>query len=220
MPLYGITDPNAEALANKAIAELTAAGKVVSAQTIYAQIQADTNSPGPFLGQPGDPLVIWDVTTPTNGNKTDIHGFELSLQHLFWDTGFGLQANWSAPSGGAPWNSLNIGNQFALTGLSRSYNIVGFFEKYGGQIRLAYSHRGAFLSALSQLDQASEPIYTAAYGQLDMSASYDITKHFSVLFDAINLTSASQHTYGRYTEQFISESEGFARFQVGFRVVL
>ena len=98
--------------------------------------------------------------------------------------------------------------------------VVGFFEKYGGQIRVAYSHRGAFLSALAQSDQANEPIYTAAYGQLDMSASYDITKHFSVLFDAINLTSASQHTYGRYTEQFISESEGFARFQVGFRVVL
>jgi TonB-dependent receptor len=220
MPLYGITDPNAGALATKAIAELTAAGTAVNAQTIYKQIQTDTGSPGPFLGQPGDPLVIWDVTTPTNGNKTDIHGFELSVQHLFWDTGFGMQANWSAPSGGAPWNSLEIGNQFALTGLSRSYNVVGFFEKYGGQIRLAYSHRGAFLSALNQLDQANEPIYTAAYGQLDMSASYDITKHFSVLFDAINLTSASQRTYGRYTEQFISESEGFARYQVGFRVVL
>jgi TonB-dependent receptor len=220
MPLYGITDPNAGALANKAIAELTAAGKVVSAQTIYAQIQSDTGSPGPFLGQPGDPLVIWDVTTPTNGNKTDIHGFEFSVQHLFWDTGFGMQANWSAPSGGAPWNSLAIGNQFALTGLSRSYNVVGFFEKYGGQIRVAYSHRGAFLSGLNQTDQNNEPIFTAAYGQLDMSASYDITKHFSVLFDAINLTSASQRTYGRYTEQFISESEGFARYQVGFRVVL
>jgi TonB-dependent receptor len=220
VPLYGITDPNAGALANKAIAELTAAHQTVSAQTIFAQMEADTNSTGPFVGQPGDPLVIWDVTTPTNGNKTDIHGFELSVQHLFWDTGFGLQANWSAPSGGAPWNSLSIGNQFALTGLSRSYNVVGFFEKYGGQIRLAYSHRGAFLSALNQLDQNNEPIYTAAYGQLDMSASYDITKHFSVLFDAINLTSASQRTYGRYTEQFISESEGFARYQVGFRVVL
>jgi outer membrane receptor protein involved in Fe transport len=73
---------------------------------------------------------------------------------------------------------------------------------------------------LDQLDQLNEPIYTAAYGQLDLSASYDITKHFSVLFDAINLTSATQHTYGRYTEQFISASEGFARYQVGFRVVL
>jgi len=42
------------------------------------------------------------------------------------------------------------------------------------------------------------PIYTAAYGQLDMSASYDINKHLSVMFDAINLTSASDAQYGGY----------------------
>src|SRR5216684_597190 len=219
-PLFGITDPNAGALATKAIAELQAAGTAPSAQNVYAQIQKDTGSKGPFLGQPGDPLVIWDVTAPTNANKTDIHGFEFSVQHMFWDTGFGMQANWSLPSGGAPWRAPTIGSQFALAGLSRSYNVVGFFEKYGFQTRVAYSHRGAFLSGLAQLDQANEPIYTAAYGQLDMSASYDITKHFSVLFDAINLTSASTHQYGRFTNQFYAANEGFARFQVGFRVVL
>jgi TonB-dependent receptor len=219
-PLFGITDPNAGALANKAIAELTAAGKAVSPQTIFAQIVTDTGSLGPFLGQPGDPLVIWDVSSPTNGNKTDIHGFELSLQHLFWDSGFGLQANWSVPTGGAPWNSVAIGNQFALPGLSRSYNFVGFFERWGFQTRVAYTHRGAFLASLDQPDQSQEPIYTAAYGQLDMSASYDINKHLSVMFDAINLTSASTRQYGRYTEQFISANQGFARYQVGFRVVL
>jgi outer membrane receptor protein involved in Fe transport len=98
--------------------------------------------------------------------------------------------------------------------------LVGFFEKWGFQTRVAYAHRGAFLTALSQPDQSNEPIYTAAYGQLDMSASYDISNHLSVFFDAINLTSASTRQYGRYTEQFISASEGFARYQVGFRVAL
>jgi TonB-dependent receptor len=192
-PLFGITDPNAGALANKAIAELTAAGKTLSAQNIFAQIVTDTGSPGPFVGQPGDPLVIWDVTTPTNGNETNIHGFELSVQQLFGDSGFGVQANWSVPTGGAPWNAETINSQFALAGLSRSYNIVGFFERWGFQTRVAYSHRGAFLAALNQIDSSNEPIYTAAYGQLDMSASYDINKHFSVIFDGINLTSASMH---------------------------
>jgi TonB-dependent receptor len=219
-PLFGITDPNSGALAQKAIAELTAAGTALTAQNIFARIVTDTGSLGPFLGQPGDPLVIWDITAPTNGNKTDIHGFELSLQHLFWDTGFGLQANWSVPTGGAPFNSVAIGNQFALQGLSRSYNFVGFFEKWGFQTRVAYSHRGAFLAGVNQTDQANEPVYTAPYGQLDMSASYDINKHLSVMFDAINLTSASTRQYGRYTEQFVAANEGFARYQVGFRVVL
>jgi outer membrane receptor protein involved in Fe transport len=63
-------------------------------------------------------------------------------------------------------------------------------------------------------------VYTAAYGQLDMSASYDINRHLSVFFDGINLTSASQRQYARYTEQFYSASEGFARYTVGFRVAL
>jgi len=219
-PLFGITDPNAGAVANKAIAELQAAGKPVSAQTIFAQMLADNPGQLTFTGQPGDPLVIWDVTAPSNANRTQIHGFEFSVQQLFWDSGFGLQANWSIPSGGASFNPLVIGSQFALPGLSRSYNVVGFFEKYGFQTRVAYSHRGSFLYLLTQIQQSNEPVYTAAYGQLDMSASYDITKHFSVFFDAINLTSASQHQYGRYSEQFYSASEGFARYQVGFRVAL
>jgi TonB-dependent receptor len=219
-PLFGITDPNAGAVANKAIAELQAAGQPISAQTIFARMLADHPGQLTFPGQPGDPLVIWDITAPTNANKTQIHGFEFSVQHLFWDSGFGMQANWSIPSGGASFNPLVIGSQFALPGLSRSYNVVAFFEKYGFQTRVAYSHRGAFLAGLAQVQQANEPVYTAAYGQLDMSASYDINRHFSVFFDAINLTSASQRQYGRYSEQFISASEGFARYQVGFRAAL
>ena len=219
-PLFGITDPNAGAVQAKAVAELTAAHQPVNAQSIFAQMLTDNPGQLTFAGQPGDPLVIWDITTPTNGNSTNIHGFELSAQQVFWDSGFGIQANWSVPSGGAPWNPQVITNQFALAGLSRSYNLVGFFEKWGFQTRVAYTHRSAFLAALNQTDQANEPIYTAAYGQLDASASYDINNHFSVFFDGINLTSASTRQYGRYPEQFVFASEGFARYQVGFRMKL
>ncbi|HEY0802109.1 MAG TPA: TonB-dependent receptor [Steroidobacteraceae bacterium] len=219
-PLFGITDPNAGAVANKAIAELQAAGKPVSAQTIFAQMLTDHPGQLTFPGQPGDPLVTWDITAPSNANRTQLHGFEFSVQQLFGESGFGVQANWSIPSGGAQWNAQEIGSQFSLPGLSRSYNVVGFFEKWGFQTRVAYAHRGAFLSALSQIQQANEPVYTAAYGQLDMSASYDFNRHFGVFFDAINLTSASQRKYGRYSEQFYSANEGFARYQVGFRVAL
>jgi TonB-dependent receptor len=219
-PLFGITDPNAGAIANKAIAELQAAKQAVSAQSIFAQMLLDNPGQLTFQGQPGDPLVIWDVTAPSNANRTQIHGFELSGQYVFGESGFGLQANWSVPSGGASFNPLVIGTQFALPGLSRSYNIVGFFEKYGVQTRVAWTHRGTFLAGVGQVQQANEPVYTEAYGQLDMSASYDLTKHFSVFFDAINLTSASQRQFARYEDQFYSASEGFARYQVGFRAVL
>ncbi|MDP9089975.1 MAG: TonB-dependent receptor [Pseudomonadota bacterium] len=219
-PLFGITDPNAGAIAKQAIAELQAAGKAVSAQTIFAQMLTDHPGQLTFPGQAGDPLVIWDITAPSNANRTQLHGFEFSVQQLFGDSGFGIQANWSLPSGGAQFNSLTLGSQFALPGLSRSYNVVGFFEKWGFQTRVAYSHRGAFLAGVGQVQQANEPVYTAPYGQLDMSASYDFNKHLGVFFDAINLTSASQRQYARYREQFYSASEGFARYQVGVRLSL
>ncbi len=219
-PLFGITDPNAGAAEQKALAEVQAAGKAPTAQNIFAQMKADNPGQLSFTGQPGDPLVIWNVTTPSNANKTQIHGFEFSVQQVFGDSGFGVQANWSIPTGGAQYNSLVIGSQFALPGLSRSYNLVGFFEKWGFQTRVAYSHRGEFLDGLAQTQQANEPTYTKAYGQLDMSASYDFNRNFGVLFDAINLTSASQSQHGRYSEQFYSASQGFARYQLGFRVSL
>jgi outer membrane receptor protein involved in Fe transport len=104
--------------------------------------------------------------------------------------------------------------------LSRSFNLVGFFEKWGFQTRVAYTRRGAFLSGTGQTDQPNEPIYTAAYGQLDASASYDINRHLSVFFNGINLTSASQLKYGRFAEQFYFAGEGFARYQVGVRMTL
>ena len=219
-PLFGITDPNAGAIEQQAEKELTAANQPLSAQAIFAQMLTDHPGQLSFTGQPGDPLVEWDITKPSNANKTSIHGWEFSLQHVFGETGFGVQANYSLPQGGAQWNPLIIGSQFALPGLSKSYNLVGFFEKWGFQARVAWSHRSDFLSALSQTDQANEPIYTKAYGQLDMSASYDINKHVSVFFDAINLTGANLLQYGRYSEQFYSASEGFARYQVGVRMAL
>ncbi len=215
-PLFGITDPLNGALAKQAQAQLTAAGQPLTAANVFNQMVADTGQ-SHFLGQPGDPLVIWDVTTPTNANQTEIHGWEFAVQHIFGNTGFGLQANYSLPMGSARFNNLAIGSQFALPGLSTSYNIVAFYEKHGFQTRLAWTHRSSYLTALSQSQSANEPQYVAAYGQLDMSASYDFNEHWSVMFTGINLNSASERFYGRTPSQFLYAYQGAPRFQFGFR---
>lgn len=215
--LAGITDPSQGALAQKATAEVVAAGQQPSAQNVFAQLVADTGKTA-FVGQPNDPLIVWQLTQPSNANTVNIHGFEISGQYVFGNTGFGIQANVSLPSGGAQYNNAAIGNQFALPGLSKSYNIVGFYEKHGFQIRLAWNHRDAFLAALSQPLYANEPTYTAAYGQLDGSASYEFNKHATLFIDAVNLLSASQYQYGRYSNQFVYAAKGYGRYQVGLRV--
>ena len=215
-PVFGLTDPLNGAVAKKATAELQAAGQPTTAANIFAQMMKDTGKTS-FVGQPGDPLVEWDITAPSNANSTEIHGIEVAVQHIFGDTGFGVEANMSLPMGGAKFSGLEIGSQFALPGLSNSYNLVGFYEQHGLQARVAYTYRSHFLSALSQGQSVNEPQTVEGYGQLDMSASYQLGDHASVFVDGVNLTSESQRVYGRYPEQFIDGVEGSARYQVGFR---
>jgi len=215
----GLTDASAGALAARATAEVLAAGQQASPQNIFAQMVTDTGKQA-FVGQSSDPLITWQLTKPSNGPTVNIHGFEFAGQYVFGDTGFGLQANVSLPAGGAHYDNNNILEQFALPGLSKSYNIVGFYEKHGFQTRVAWNHRDAFLAALSQPLYANQPTYTAAYGQLDASASYDINKRATVFIDAVNILGASQSQYGRYTNQFIYAAKGYGRYQVGVRMKL
>jgi len=225
-PAFGLTDPMNGAIAKQATAEVVAQGQTPSPQNIFNQMLKDYpqgNPPNPgnpnpnFIGQPGDPLVVWDITAPSNANAVELHGIEFASQHVFGETGFGYQANISIPQGGASFNPLIIGSQFALPGLSKSYNLIAFYEKYGGQVRLAYTWRDKYLTSLSQGQGPNEPIYVKAYGQLDMSASYNINPHLSVFFDGINLTSSNILQYGRYSEQFLLATEGAARLQLGVR---
>ncbi len=215
-PVDGLTDPGAGAIEKKAAAEVTAAGKDPTAANIFAQMEADTGQTT-FVGQPGDPLIQWDITTPSNANRVNIHGFEFAAQHLFGDTGFGFQANVSIPVGGPKFNATEETVQFVLPGLSKSYNLVAFYEKYGFQGRLAYTHRGEFLSALSQGQGPNEPQYVKAYGQLDGSVSYDLNRNFTVFLDGVNMTGSNTYVRGRFEEQFLAAYKGDARYTVGVR---
>ncbi len=215
-PIAGLTDPSNGPRATAARAAVIARGDDPTAANIFAQMQADTGQLT-FTGAADDQLITWDITTPSNANSTEIHGWEFAVQHIFADTGFGFQANLSIPTGGAQFDIEKIGSQFALPGLSKSYNLVGFYEKYGFQARAAFTHRGEFLLATSQGQSSNEPQFVEAYDQLDVSASYDINPHINVFFDGINVTGSSQRLHGRYSEQFLNAYQGAARYQVGVR---
>jgi iron complex outermembrane recepter protein len=43
----------------------------------------------PSTGQPG----LFNVTTQVNGPSAEVRGVEIAVQHVFGDSGFGLQAN-------------------------------------------------------------------------------------------------------------------------------
>jgi outer membrane receptor protein involved in Fe transport len=90
------------------------------------------------------------------------------------------------------------------------------YEKYGVSARLAYNWRDTFLNGTNQGGSRS-PQFTEAYGQIDMSISYDINDHIQVQFEGINLTGEDHREYRRYEGMTIWAYELAPRYSVGAR---
>jgi len=174
------------------------------------------NYTGQIVGQPGDPVADFRVTTFSNQKKANLHGLEFNLQHMFGNSGFGLQANYTLVRSSLKYDNASVGEQFALPGLSDSANLVGIYEDNKWAIRAAYNWRDEFLA--STFDAAGpNPQYVQAYGQLDLSIGYNITEKLSVQAEAINLTNATTRTHGRTREMVEYATQTGPRYMLGAR---
>ena len=170
-----------------------------------------------ITSSPNDPIAQFDITTPVNGKSAQVDGFELATQLLFGNTGFGIQANYTKVNGDISFDKTNIGQQIALTGLSDSANLVGFFEKWGFQARVAYNWRGKYLLSTEQLRQPQEPVFVLPTKQVDASISYDLNKNFTIFADGINIFNETSRAHGRFDNQFIWAIETGPRYTLGAR---
>jgi len=145
-------------------------------------------------------LTGYTLSAPENSGDGKVKGFEVGYQQFFdflpgFLSGLGMQANFTYADSKAP-TSL-VGFSAPLTQLSKtSYNIVGIYEKNGVSLRVAYNYRSKFLSSIlggaytdaaGGLHTFTWPVYTKGYGWLDASFNIDVTKHFTLSFDAQNL---------------------------------
>jgi TonB-dependent receptor len=173
----------------------------------------------------GDPDTVFSLVTPVNVEEASIDGWEIALQHMFWDTGFGVILNYTTVDGDVDYDNSNtnkgegVENQFALLGLSDSYNVVAFYDKNGLQARAAYNWRDDFL--LNTLDGNGErnPVYTEDYGQLDINISWEVpqVEGLTLIAEGINITDETQRQYGRTEDMVILAIEQGARYALGFR---
>jgi TonB-dependent receptor len=169
---------------------------------------------------PGGTDIPYTLTQPVNGPAANVYGLELSLQHVFDDTGFGLQVNGTLVGTDKPYdpNNFTVGG-FAVTGLSDSANFVGFYEKYGFQARIAINWQDGYLNGFGQLQNGStfgtEPTFVNGSWNMDFSTSYDITDQASVYFEAMNLTDATYSTHGRFSNQVLDVVDFGRRFITG-----
>jgi TonB-dependent receptor len=166
--------------------------------------------------------VTFQVTVPANGKGATVKGFELGYRQLFsflpgpFD-GLGVQTSFNYTDSNAHYTNAVANVSYGLEGLSKySYSLVGFYEKYGLQARVAYTWRDNFLQVAS--GRNGEPEYFSNYGQLDASLSYDVTPRFNVFANAINLNNAKEFIYSVSEDRTKEYRKTGRRFQAGVRV--
>ncbi|MEO0578115.1 MAG: TonB-dependent receptor, partial [Pseudomonadota bacterium] len=167
--------------------------------------------------QPGVPVAIFAISRPLNTEERTIDGFEFAIQHIFGESGFGLQANYTIVDSDAEYDPNNFQQQAILIGLSDSYNLVGFYENERFSVRLAANWRDDFLFAENQLRATNEPVFFDEYLQVDFSADYAFNENIQFVFEVLNIAGEDQVQRGRYNEQFLFENDQDPRYTLGVR---
>ncbi len=165
-----------------------------------------------------DPSSPFDLTIPVNIEKASVDGWELVVQHNFGDSGFGVIANATFVDADVGYDNLSLAQQFVIFGLSDSANLIGFYDKDGIAVRLAYNWRDEFLAGTGQTNVgAGPPTYTGEYSQWDLSSSYWYNDNLQIYLDVLNLTDETTHVYGRSTLQTLFAAQQGTRYNVGIR---
>ena len=166
------------------------------------------------LADADDGVAVFTNTLPTNSESASFNGLEFAIQHTFWETGFGILFNGTLVSTDSKFNPADVTQDFAITGLSDSFNIIGFYEKGPYKIRVAYNFREEFLQDLTQVN-GDGVTFVDDYQQLDLKASYDINDNFTVFFEGINLTEEVVTKHGRFSNHFLLAEDAGMRLQLG-----
>lgn len=212
--LSGLRDPLAGPRAQQAISDLQGQGLATTDANIFDQIVANGGgtAEGEIAQSNDDPLISWRVTQPSNAENAKLEGWELAAQHVFGESGFGFMTNATIVDGDIDIDLTQVGTQHSLSGLSDSANLVGFYEKDGFQVRIAYNWRDDFLSVYQE-----EPTFVEDYAQIDVSVSYEFNENLTVFVEGLNLSDETQRLHGRYKEQLLSAQQFGPRYNVGMR---
>lgn len=205
----------------QAVSDVEARGEQATSDAIFAQMLANGNgnADGKIEPSSNDPLILWNISQPTNTDSKSVDGFEVAVQHLFGETGFGLGVNATFVDGDVEFDSDSLDQQAPLTGLSDSANFQAFYEMDGLSIKITYAWRDAYLIGVGQAQGSADapPQYAKEYAQWDMSVNYDVTENVTVFAEGINLTNETEQGYGRYEEQFLFARQYGPRYTLGAR---
>jgi iron complex outermembrane recepter protein len=212
----GLLDPYIGALAEQARAELADEGISPTDQEVFRRINEirGVDPTTPIRAQDGDPLAVFSVTTTSNQEVGNVWGYEIAVQHLFGDSGFGVQANATIVNGDVEADREILNQSFALPGLSDTANLIAFYENQTWSARVAWNWRDEFLSGF---DQFGAPVYTEEFAPVDVNLTYKFNDNLDFFLEALNVTDEVQRVYVRYPEQFMRGNQYGTRFNLGAR---
>lgn len=141
--------------------------------------------------------VTYSVTRPRNTSNGHLDGFEITYQQFFdflpgAFKGFGIQANYTYIEGKSENPLTNVKENIAQVA-KQNYNLVLMYEKGKVTGRLAYGWRGRYIDSFNQPGLQPTTVWVQPRGQLDFSASYEISDGFLLTLDATNLTGSKYH---------------------------
>jgi TonB-dependent receptor len=144
---------------------------------------------------------------------------------VFGDSGFGFNANATFVHTDKPYDPTDISQSgFAVTGLANSANLIGFYDKYGFEARVAANWRDEYLLQFGQNQNngrfGAEPTYVNPSLQIDFSTSYQITEKLNVYLEALNITDETMSTHGRFDNQLLDAYAYGRRYALGARFKL
>lgn len=171
---------------------------------------SDVNNP-----DSNDVPAVFTNTLPNISESARVAGWELALQHSF-NSGLGLIVNATIVDSDTNLDPTDLTQIFALTGLSDSYNVIGYYEKGPFQMRIAYNWRDSFVQSLTQPNGDGVTIFEN-YAQVDASGSFALNDNISFFFEGINLTEEYVHKRGRFANQLLLVEDSGRRFAVGIR---
>ncbi|MBT5168199.1 MAG: TonB-dependent receptor, partial [Opitutales bacterium] len=171
--------------------------------------------------QPGDPLAQYLVQQPTNAENANVNGWEVALVHLFTGRleGFGINANATFVNGDVSYDISRpeAEDQFALTGLSDSFNLIAFYENETWSARILFNHRDRFLANTNVGGRI--PRFVDEYEQVDFNVGYRVMDNLTITLEGINMLEEPIIFRGRSERQVQAYIEGDRRLMLGMRYI-
>ncbi len=178
----------------------------------------------------GDDIDLMQARTANqNRDGGRITGVELAGTHFFdylpgWFSGMGIQANYTYANSEDDNILVNelpavTPSKFNVEGFAEhTFNTSIFYDKDDFQARIAYNWRDEYLLSRRGSRSFGLPETVDAYGQVDLSMSYNINEEITLSFEGVNITDERTYITEDVKDRVSLISYSGRRFTLGVNV--